>query len=157
MRDGVQTVVAALWASLGLAPPRDDAEDKAVLRIDGRSVGFAPSPDRTHLVITATVGTLASDPYRRNEQVRRLLRDSLGMVLANRAGLQLGEGGAGVVQVVAVGPCRANEVPLLRELIEDVLHLADIHTTTLAPDTRSDKTVLQPDWSSGGESLIFRL
>ncbi len=162
MREGFETVVAALWASLGLGVPRLDGQEddreharpRAVLRVDGRTVALTPSPDGRNLHLIAAVGTLAADPYRREEQLRRLLRDNLGMILVNRAALRLvGEG----VEAVAVGPLRASEVPLLRELIEDALHLAEVHAVTLVPEAGRRRPVAGPARRDDDESLIFRI
>ena len=154
MREGFETVVAALWASLGLGAPRLDPQGRAVLRIDGRSVVLAPSPDGRHLHAVAAAGALAADPYRREEQLRRLLRDNLGMILANRAGLRLS---GDAVEAVAVGPLRASEVPLLRELIEDALHLAEVHAVTLVPGSAGRRTARGPEQFDDRENLIFRI
>ena len=159
MRERFEPVVAPHWASLGLGRPRIEADTRAVLTIDGRRVELGLSPDERHLVVTATAGPLAADVHRREQQLRGLMRDGFGMLLTNRAGLQLAEAdGVPSVQIVAVGPCRADAVPHLRELIEDVLHLADIHATTLAADTRGGRgEIKQPEPFGSGDSLIFRL
>lgn len=149
-RESFASVAAALWTSLGLAPP--PASGTPTLRIDGRTVRLAPSPDGAQVVIEAAVGALAAPPHRREAQLRQMLREGLGLVLDNRAALTLAADGT--VSAVAAGPCRADEVALLRALIEDVLHLAEIHGPTLAQAAGPELRGGLPEDSG---SLIFRL
>lgn len=149
-RETFAGVAAALWASLGLAPP--PTSGTPALRIDGRTVRLAPSPDGMQAVIEVAVGTLAVVPHRREAQLRQMLREGLGLVLDNRAALTFGADGT--VVAIAAGPCRVTEVALLRGLIEDALHLAEIHGPTLA-----DAAGPEPDGGlpEDAGSLIFRL
>ncbi len=114
-RETFASVMAVLWTSLGLALP--PASGPLTLRIDGRTVRLSPSPDATQVVIEAAVGALATVQHRREAQLRQMLREGLGLVLDNRAALTLAADGT--VSAVAAGPCRADEVALLRALIED--------------------------------------
>lgn len=158
MRETFETVVAALWASLDLAPPpQGEAEPAAVLRIDGRTVTLTPSRDEDHILVATPLGPLAPEEHRREAQLRGLLRDSLGMLLVNQACLCLAEGAPPRAQVVALGPCRVAAVPRLRALIEDVLYLADIHAPTLAAQGRGGTAPRSTEVSGDADSLIFRL
>ncbi len=149
-RESFAGVAAALWASLGLAAPAP--AEAASLRIDGRTVRLRPNPDGTQVVVAAEVGALAPAPHRREAQLRQMLRESLGLVLGNRAALTLAEDG--IVRAEAAGPCRAADVPLLRALIEDVLHLVEIHGPTLAEAAGPD---IRNGLPEDAGSLIFRL
>ena len=154
MRDGFEAVVTALWESLGLGRPRITGEGTATLRIDGRRVGLAPSPDQGLVVVTTPVGELAADPHRREEQLRRLLLDGLGTVMANRAALRLrGDD----VEAVAAAPARVSAVPALRGRIEDLLHVADIHSGTLSPGAGGPAATRSSALLCNDENVIFRL
>jgi hypothetical protein len=155
MADAFPAVVAALWASLGLAMPRGEA----VLRVDGRAITLAPSLDERRVVVRGVAGRLDADEERRGEQLRRLLRENLGLLLSNRAGLRIGaEGDALAVTVEAAGPMRVDAVEDLRALIEDVIFLLELHGPTLrASGARGREAPRALAGADDGESLIFRL
>lgn len=154
MSTSFDAVVAALWRSLDLAPPSGAGSRR--LRIDGHAVTVAPAPNGTEIVISACVGTLAPSGPGRTAQLRTLLREGLGTVLTNRAGLRLAEGSATQVEVVALGPCRTDAVPRLRETIEDVLRLLDVHAPTLDVGHRTGRPETEAAFSLS-DSMVFRL
>lgn len=154
MSTSFDAVVAALWRSLELEPPSGAGSRR--LRIDGRSVTVAAAPNGTELVISARVGALAPSGPGRTAQLRTLLREGLGTVLTNRAGLRLAEGSATQVEVVALGPCRTDAVPRLREAIEDLLQLLDIHAPTLDAAGRPSRSEGEAGFSLS-DTMIFRL
>ncbi|RVU14212.1 type III secretion system chaperone [Methylobacterium oryzihabitans] len=134
--DSFEAATAALWASLGLPGP---VPDRPSLRIDGRTLVLSPAPDGRQVVIEAELGRLPPDRTGRGEALRRLMRDGLGLVLTHRACLRLQDD---AVMAVAAGPCRADAVPALRDAVEEVLHLLDLHGPTLdgaAPAPSADR------------------
>lgn len=161
MSGNFETVVGALWASLGLPRPRIVGKAEVVLTVDGRSVTLALSPDERHILVAAVLGPLSSDPVRQDQQLRRMLRESLGLLTTNRAGLGLraDTGSAGsvgpVAAIEAIGPCRVDAAGDLTRLIEDVLQLLDIHGATL--NQVSDRRMETEIPVTSEESLIFRL
>jgi hypothetical protein len=162
MSSNFEAVVAALWASLGLPSPRIGAKAEAVLTVDGRAITLAMSPDERHVVISAEAGPLSADLVLQDQQLRRLLRESLGLLPTNRAGLRLrtaapAQPGDPVAGIEAIGPCRVDAVAELTHLVEDVLQLLDIHATTLSQASERRPGVPDNLPVSSEESLIFRL
>ena len=154
MSTSFDAVVAALWRSLDLDPPAGTGARR--LRIDARTVEIALAPNGTEIVISARLGTLASNGFARAGQLRTLLREGLGTVLTSRAGLRLAEGSGSQVEVVALGPCRTDAVARLREAIEDVLRLLDVHGPTLDVAQRPSRPETEAAFSVS-DNMIFRL
>ncbi|WP_375453306.1 hypothetical protein [uncultured Methylobacterium sp.] len=150
MSDSFEAVTGALWRSLGLVPP---GTERPALQIDGRTVDLAPGPDGTQVVISASLGRLADGGARRTEQLRRLLRDGLGLLLTNQAGLRLTAGSDAQVEAVTTAPCRLDAAPLLRGRIEEVLHLLELHAATLEADPFAGTHAPM----SLGETMLLRL
>ena len=160
MADDVDAVLGALWTHLGLGRFRPAAEPRARLTVEGRKVLLEATPDAAAILVSVDVGRIASDPVEATDQLRRVARQSCGLVLLRAAALRLtpGEGGAATFQVQAVAPCRVAAVPLLTRAIEDALFLVDVFEPLVrrqpAAPFRSSPASLTPDDLAG--AMIFR-
>lgn len=153
-------VVEALWGSLGLGQPRLDASSKATLTIDGSVISLGMTADEQHILVTATVGTIAAEPNEAAAQFRQLLRDSAALALTTRAALRLdGDVRAGAkdrVLAEALVPCRSDALQPLKQALEEVLSLIDVHRPSLS-GSRSQSRAQSPFAPSGLDgTLIFR-
>lgn len=163
MNDPFESAVAALWSSLGLPAPSFGRNAEATLTIDGHRLTIALTPDEARVLVSAEVGRLAGDPVVAEDQLRRLLRDSAGLMLLKGAAIRVRSARADdpsrgdVVEAQAIGPCQAGATPQLRRCIEDVLFLVEAHAETLKPG--SSRTVHAPKLGAADleGSLIFRL
>ena len=59
------------------------------LTVDGLDVWLAESADGRNIIVTGVAGRLSPDLYRREQQVRALLKANLGMLQSSKAGLRL--------------------------------------------------------------------
>lgn len=139
-----ETAVTALWARLGMPAPSLGAEDAVTLMVDGTAIALAESRDGEGILVSASPGRLAADPFRQGEQVSRLLRANLGFLVGNRAGVCLiGDEPEAVVRVEAdwryEGGTAESSVESLSRRVEDVLQLVEFHQPELAvrPTARS--------------------
>jgi hypothetical protein len=131
-----ETAVVALWARLGMPAPSFDAADAVTLTVDGTAIALAESRDSEGILVSASPGRLAADPFRQGEQVSRLLRANLGFLVGNRAGVCLiGDGPEAVVRVEAdwryEGGTAASSAENLAKRVEDVLQLVEFHQPEL--------------------------
>ena len=152
-----EAVIARLWLSLGLGAAGVRPGEPVRLLVDGLGLALSESPDGRHVVVSGAAGRLSADPWRQSEQVRRLMRDNLGLLLTNRAGLRLVDdgGGAPLVEALAVGPCRTDRIDLLTRLVEDVLQRLEWHGPALSGEPARGEG-RRPAPSLREDSLIFR-
>lgn len=158
MTNDFPAVCAALWASLGL--PRPPAAGRsATLTVDDRVVTLAPTPDERQILVSAACGTLSSDPSAMPEQLRRLLKNNLGLLVTNAACLALDERDAEGRSLVAraLCPCRVDAVPKITKTIEDVLQMIDIQSTVVDDRSKGREPPANALSFASDESLIFRL
>lgn len=135
-----ETTVTALWARLGMPAPSFGTEDAVTLMVDGSAIALAESRDGEGILVSASPGRLAADPFRQGEQVSRLLRANLGFLVGNRAGVcLLGDGPEAVVRVEADWRYEGGTAESLSRRVEDVLQLVEFHQPELAvrPTARS--------------------
>src|SRR5262245_46398856 len=89
MAQDFQSVVSELWAKLKLGAPAFGDTHSITLTVDGLDVWLNESADGRSIVVTGIAGRLSPDVYRREQQVRTLLKTNLGMVQSSKAGLRL--------------------------------------------------------------------
>jgi hypothetical protein len=107
--------------------------------------------------VTGVAGRLSPDLYRREQQVRSLLKTNLGMLQSSKAGVSLESSDeTAVVRVEAAYPYAANRIDQLTRLIEEVLFRLEFHAAELATD-RSQRPANGPTLvSPAQETFIFR-
>ncbi len=160
MASRFDTMVADLGKQLGLPALRAAGPGstglRVDLRIDGVSIELTEAPDGRSVVVRGTLGPLAADPARRAEQVRRLLRDGLGLMSSSTAGLVVEEAasGAPMVRAVATYAYRHRLNPRLIRAIEEVTEACERHAALFADaDPRGGPNQrLAPD----SDAVIFR-
>jgi len=84
MAQDFKSVMSELWAKLKLGAPEFGPTYALTLSIDGFDIGLNESADGRNVVVTGVIGRLAPDAYRREEQVRKLLKIS-GIAYARAA------------------------------------------------------------------------
>ena len=133
MAQDFRTLITELWAKLKLGAPRFGDTETIALSIDGLEVILSESADGRHLLVSGLAGRPARDQHAAEEEVRRLLRTSLGLVQGNRAGLRLDTSGEmPAFRVEGAYPYAANRLDDLTKLIEDVLFRLELHAGELA-------------------------
>ena len=133
MAQDFKSVMSELWAKLKLGAPDFGPTNALTLSIDGFDIGLNESADGRNVVVTGAIGRLASDAYRREEQVRKLLKSNLGMLQSSGACLSLETtDDTSTVRVQAIYPYAANRLDLLTRGIEEVLFRLEMHAGDLA-------------------------
>lgn len=160
MADDFRSVVTQLWTSLGMRAPSFGADASIILNIDGIDLTLRESPDGRHLLISGTAGRLSADPMRASEQVRQLLKTSLGLLQSNPACLSLASTDAAApVQIEAAYAFRTGRIASLKALIEDVLHRIELQAPDLASGssaTAGPQTSHRAFTAVSQEDFIFR-
>lgn len=148
-----EKTVTALWAQLGLPAPAFGAQDTVTLLVEGTTIVLSESRDGEGILVSASPGRLAADPFQRGAQVARLLQANLGFLLGNRAGLYLDDedGPAPVVRVEADWRYAEASTDRLVQRVEDVLHRVEFHRPDLAGPTGARPAPVPAP--AGGEDL----
>lgn len=97
MSGSVRPAVEAIWAAMGFAPPPEAIGSRHDFFIDEVPVVLRLARNGRTVELEGLLGTLATDPMRAADQLRRLLRIGLGLAGFNRAGLWLPAGQQGDV------------------------------------------------------------
>jgi hypothetical protein len=132
MAQDFRSVMSELWTKLKLGAPDFGPTHALTLSIDGFDIGLNESADGRNVVVSGVIGRLAADAYRREEQVRKLLKSNLGMLQSSGAGLSLETTDeTATVRVQAIYPYAANRLDLLTRGIEEVLFRLEMHAGDL--------------------------
>ncbi len=121
------TTTTELMAKLGLPPPRSGAMGRVDLRVDGVSVEMTEAADGRGIVVRGSPGRLSDHPPQRGDQIRRLLRDALGLMPSSLAAVVLEPDAAGQPRIVALATYayRFRQVGRLVEAVEDVVEACE--------------------------------
>jgi len=92
MTTAIRDCVEAIWADMGHVPPPGPIGIEYEFEVDECAIRLTLSPDGASVICTADLGALASEPGQAADQLRRLLRLGLGLLMHNRAALRLPEG-----------------------------------------------------------------
>jgi hypothetical protein len=156
MAQDFQSVMSQLWGRLKLGAPAFGPSHSLTLSIDGLDVRLDESADGRHVIVSGVAGKLAPDAFRREQQVRNLLKTNLGMLQSSKAGLSLESSDErATVRIEAAYPYAANQIELLTRLIEDVLYRLELHTAELTAE-RERRQAGAPVMSATEETFIFR-
>ncbi|WP_062012786.1 hypothetical protein [Aureimonas sp. AU4] len=152
---GFRPTAAALFARLGLSPPRFDATGIVRLLIDNQGVNLSDD-GRGYMLVETVAGRAPEDGAARRSWRAAVLRGAPGWFLLNEAGVFVRrQGQAETLVVHARYPLRRGRLERLERLIEDVTTQADHYRSMLdglpASGTRSGTVVPESD------VMIFRL
>lgn len=152
-----QAAIAALWARLGLAPPRFAEPDRVQLRVEGVSVDLFDN-GRGSLVIEGVAGELSHDPALRVRQTRRILETNLGLLLDSEAGVYLAGSRNGQVDVAvrAAYPYAMERIERLMKKVEDTIRTMEYYSAELKFDAAAGARAHAAVSATSEPAVIFR-
>jgi hypothetical protein len=155
MIDGFEALVAKLWNSLNLPPPKLRADGTAALTVDEREVVLALSDNGSQIMVSSKAGQLSANPATMDDQIEHLLKSNLPGLLSSRACCRLVEQGAQtpLVMIQATAPCGLGSIDHLVEAIGDVAQMSRRYSRELN-DAPAPRQI--PDEFMLSDMMVFR-
>src|SRR5215813_7202503 len=104
-----QTVVAKLWAALGLQRPQFAADGSCYLTVDGLKITLSSGIGGRSIIVSGQAGEVSGNPAVRADQISRVLKSSLRNLPVTPACVCLDRNSSHEPAIVvrAISPCSA--------------------------------------------------